>query len=141
MLFLNYIFTKWEMAMTVFNLRSILKIQKPDEDFIFTYIYLFLSKYFNSISWSLWLELLYRICYEDWQAFFLPYLHEIISTKARMIILYIFLNLIAYFAYVKSLKGTQDWEFFWLRFWNLRYFFVTVYANKKATPRQNCAIF
>ncbi len=21
-------------------------------------------------------------------------------------------------------KGTQDWEFFWLRFWNLRYFFV-----------------
>ncbi len=20
-------------------------------------------------------------------------------------------------------KGTQDWEFFWLRFWNLRYFF------------------
>ncbi len=26
---------------------------------------------------------------------------------------------------LKSLcfKGTQDWEFFWLRFWNLRYFF------------------
>jgi hypothetical protein len=23
------------------------------------------------------------------------------------------------------LKGTQDWEFFWLRFWNLRYFFVS----------------
>jgi hypothetical protein len=22
------------------------------------------------------------------------------------------------------IKGTQDWEFFWLRFWNLRYFFV-----------------
>ncbi len=22
-------------------------------------------------------------------------------------------------------KGTQDWEFFWLRFWNLRYFFVS----------------
>ncbi len=22
------------------------------------------------------------------------------------------------------LKGTQDWEFFWLRFWNLRFFFV-----------------
>ncbi len=22
------------------------------------------------------------------------------------------------------LKGTQDWESFWLRFWNLRYFFV-----------------
>ncbi len=24
-----------------------------------------------------------------------------------------------------DLKGTQDWEFFWLRFWNLRYFFVS----------------
>ena len=24
-----------------------------------------------------------------------------------------------------TLKGTQDWEFFWLRFWNLRYFFVS----------------
>ncbi len=23
------------------------------------------------------------------------------------------------------LKGTQDWEFSWLRFWNLRYFFVS----------------
>ncbi len=23
-----------------------------------------------------------------------------------------------------TVKGTQDWEFFWLRFWNLRYFFV-----------------
>ncbi len=23
------------------------------------------------------------------------------------------------------LKGTQVWEFFWLRFWNLRYFFVS----------------
>ncbi len=23
-----------------------------------------------------------------------------------------------------SLKGTQDWEFFWLRFWNLRHFQV-----------------
>ncbi len=23
-----------------------------------------------------------------------------------------------------ELKGTQDWEIFWLRFWNLRYFFV-----------------
>ncbi len=22
-------------------------------------------------------------------------------------------------------KGTQDWEFFWLRFWNLHYFFVS----------------
>ncbi len=22
-------------------------------------------------------------------------------------------------------KGTQDWEFFWLRFWNLRFFFVS----------------
>ncbi len=26
---------------------------------------------------------------------------------------------------VMLLKGTQDWEFFWLRFWNLRYFFVS----------------
>ncbi len=25
----------------------------------------------------------------------------------------------------QHLKGTQDWEFFWLRFWNLRYFFVS----------------
>ncbi len=24
-----------------------------------------------------------------------------------------------------SLKGTQDWEFYWLRLWNLRYFFVS----------------
>jgi hypothetical protein len=24
-----------------------------------------------------------------------------------------------------EVKGTQDWEFFWLRFWNLRYFFVS----------------
>ncbi len=24
-----------------------------------------------------------------------------------------------------AFKGTQDWEFFWLRFWNLRYFFVS----------------
>jgi hypothetical protein len=24
-----------------------------------------------------------------------------------------------------TFKGTQDWEFFWLRFWNLRYFFVS----------------
>ncbi len=24
-----------------------------------------------------------------------------------------------------SFKGTQDWEFFWLRFWNLHYFFVS----------------
>ncbi len=24
-----------------------------------------------------------------------------------------------------KLKGTQDWEFLWLRFWNLRYFFVS----------------
>ncbi len=23
-------------------------------------------------------------------------------------------------------KGTQDWAFFWLRFWNLRYFFIYV---------------
>ncbi len=24
-----------------------------------------------------------------------------------------------------KLKGTQDWDFFWLRFWNLYYFFVS----------------
>ncbi len=24
-----------------------------------------------------------------------------------------------------NIKGTQEWEFFWLRFWNLRYFFVS----------------
>jgi hypothetical protein len=24
-----------------------------------------------------------------------------------------------------KVKGTQDWEFFWLRFWNLHYFFVS----------------
>ncbi len=24
-----------------------------------------------------------------------------------------------------TFKGTQDWEFFWLRFWNLPYFFVS----------------
>ena len=27
--------------------------------------------------------------------------------------------------HMNVLKGTQDWEFFWLRFWNLRYFFVS----------------
>ncbi len=26
-----------------------------------------------------------------------------------------------------NFKGTQDWEFFWLRFWNLRYFFVSYF--------------
>ena len=35
-----------------------------------------------------------------------------------------------------SFKGTQDWEFFWLRFWNLPYFFVSYvkilgFYNKK----------
>ncbi len=24
-----------------------------------------------------------------------------------------------------NLKGTQDWDFFWLRFWNLYYFFIS----------------
>ncbi len=24
-----------------------------------------------------------------------------------------------------SVKGTQDWDFFWLRFWNLYYFFIS----------------
>jgi hypothetical protein len=24
-----------------------------------------------------------------------------------------------------KLKGTQDWDFFWLRFWNLYYFFIS----------------
>ena len=27
--------------------------------------------------------------------------------------------------HVAYFTGTQDWEFFWLRFWNLRYFFVS----------------
>ncbi len=26
---------------------------------------------------------------------------------------------------LSSLKGTQDWKFVWLRFWNLRFFFVS----------------
>ncbi len=26
---------------------------------------------------------------------------------------------------IQVLKGTQDWEFFWLRFWKLRHFFVS----------------
>ena len=25
----------------------------------------------------------------------------------------------------RSFKGTQDWDFFWLRFWNLYYFFIS----------------
>jgi hypothetical protein len=25
----------------------------------------------------------------------------------------------------KHFKGTQDWDFFWLRFWNLYYFFIS----------------
>ncbi len=25
----------------------------------------------------------------------------------------------------QRLKGTQDWDFFWLRFWNLHYFFIS----------------
>ncbi len=29
------------------------------------------------------------------------------------------------FSLVSTFKGTQDWEFFWLRFWNLHYFFVS----------------
>ncbi len=29
------------------------------------------------------------------------------------------------FTWQTTFKGTQDWEFFWLRFWNLRYFFVS----------------
>ncbi len=28
------------------------------------------------------------------------------------------------FSLDSTFKGTQDWEFFWLRFWNLHYFFV-----------------
>jgi hypothetical protein len=27
--------------------------------------------------------------------------------------------------FVKTFKGTKDWDFFWLRFWNLYYFFVS----------------
>ena len=28
-----------------------------------------------------------------------------------------------YWNLFKDIKGTLDWDFFWLRFWNLRYFF------------------
>jgi hypothetical protein len=34
-------------------------------------------------------------------------------------------DLILYGNPIAPLKGTQDWSFFWLRFWNLRYFFVS----------------
>ncbi len=30
-----------------------------------------------------------------------------------------------HFYFLVSFKGTQDWEFFWLRYWNLRFFFVS----------------
>ncbi len=36
-------------------------------------------------------------------------------------------------------KGTQDWEFFWLRFWNLRYFFVS-YVKILRFYKKNCLI-
>jgi hypothetical protein len=26
---------------------------------------------------------------------------------------------------ISSFKGTQDWDFLWLRFWNLYYFFIS----------------
>ncbi len=40
-------------------------------------------------------------------------------------ILYLFIPSIASTSkWLIPLKGTQDWEFFWLRFWNLCYFFV-----------------
>jgi hypothetical protein len=34
-------------------------------------------------------------------------------------------TLVLYSRAVFIFEGTQDWEFFWLRFWNLRYFFVS----------------
>ncbi len=37
-----------------------------------------------------------------------------------------------------GLKGTQDWEFFWLRFWNLYYFFVSYVKIKDFTEKIFC---
>ncbi len=34
------------------------------------------------------------------------------------------------------LKGTQDWDFFWLRFWNLYYFFVSYVKILRFYPKQ-----
>ena len=47
--------------------------------------------------------------------------HNTSAKKRSCVYEGIFLGLL----YVCYLKGTQDWEFFWLRFWNLRYFFVS----------------
>ncbi len=37
----------------------------------------------------------------------------------------------------EPLKGTQDWEFFWLRFWNLRYFFVSYVKILRLYKKKN----
>jgi hypothetical protein len=37
----------------------------------------------------------------------------------------ILLYICSQFTYETNVKGTQDWDFFWLRFWNLYYFFVS----------------
>ncbi len=33
-------------------------------------------------------------------------------------------------------KGTKDWEFFWLRFWNLHYFFVSYVKILRFYPKK-----
>ncbi len=34
------------------------------------------------------------------------------------------------------IKGTQDWDFFLLRFWNLYYFFASYVKNIKILPKK-----
>jgi hypothetical protein len=53
-----------------------------------------------------------------------------LSILCLLLLLFSF-RALSYCAYFHSahppttLKGTQDWEFFWLLFWNLHYFFVS----------------
>ncbi len=37
----------------------------------------------------------------------------------------VFIHYFEYFHTYRHLKGTQDWDFFWLRFWNLYYYFIS----------------
>ncbi len=41
------------------------------------------------------------------------------------IIIYMKLAVLSYYLWVVAFKGTQEWEFFWLRFWILSYFIVS----------------
>jgi hypothetical protein len=43
--------------------------------------------------------------------------------KYKLIFLSISFNF--HFIPINRFKGTQDWDFFWLRFWNLYYFFLS----------------